>query len=182
MKKGLKIGLATIGVLLVCLTGYLLIQHFTHSSDSHLKVIPKDAAAVLKIDIKSLAGKADILKLMQEPAFKKVPERGKASLVHWLSDPLGTEIDPFENVYGFLAKDGENTVSAIVFKVSDDEDLAAFIQKLAIGKGTDQQDGIYYTGIDDTHCIAWNDDAGIILASTADAKSIATNYLDQHKD
>ncbi|HET6992110.1 MAG TPA: DUF4836 family protein [Bacteroidia bacterium] len=182
MTKRVKIIFASGAVLLVCIIGYVLIRIFSHSSDAHLKLIPKDAAAVLKIDIKSLATKADFLKLMQEPAFKKIPASGKASLHQLISDPFATGIDPLENVYGFLAKDGENTVSAIVFKVADEKDLSSFVEGLAIGQAVENESGIYYSVIDATRCIAWNDEAGIILAATGDAKSIAENYLNQGKD
>ena len=72
----------------------------------------------MKIDIKQLALKADPIKLMQNPVFKNVPENGKSSIRKLVADPFSTGIDPLENIYGFLAKDGEATISAIVFKVS----------------------------------------------------------------
>lgn len=161
---------------------WLLFNLFSHSSDAHIKLIPKDAAVVLKIDIKNLALKADAMKLMQNPVFKNVPVAGPSSIRRLISDPFSTGIDPLENVYAFLAKENEATISAIVFKVDDEGDLEKFERGLGIGGQLVVEDGIYYSEIDENRCIAWNDDAGIIMAvHNGDKKVLAKKYLDQDK-
>ena len=170
-------------VLVVGGISWLLFNLFSHSSDAHLKFIPKNVVAVLKIDIKELASKADPLKLMQHPAFKDIPASGTSSIRKLIADPFSTGIDPLENVYGFLAKEDEATVSAIVFKVSDEEDLEKFERGLGIGLNLEVESGIYYSEIDENRCIAWNDDAGIIMAvHGGDKKILAKKYLEQNKN
>ncbi|CAN5793929.1 hypothetical protein BH11BAC7_BH11BAC7_20640 [soil metagenome] len=161
---------------------YLLFNLFSHSSDAHLKLIPKNAAAVLKIDIKNLALKADPMKLMQDPVFKNVPANGPSSIRKLIADPFSTGIDPLENVYAFLAKENDATVSAIVFKVDDDAELEKFERGLGIGGSLEVEDGIYYSEIDENRCIAWNDEAGIIMGvHNGDKKALAKKYLGQDK-
>ncbi len=178
-----KAFLITAIVLLAGGLGWFLYNLLSHSSDAHLKLIPKNAAAVLKIDIKNLAVKADPVKLMQHPVFKNIPETGSASLRKLIADPFSTGIDPLENIYVFLAKDDEATISAIVFKVSDETDLEKFERGLGIGLNLEVADGFYYSEIDETRCIAWNDDAGIIMAvHQGDKKLLAKKYLEQDKN
>jgi hypothetical protein len=173
-----------IAVIIFLLAGIslLLYKLFSHSSDAHLSLIPKNAAAVLKIDIKNLAAKADPLKLMQDPAFKNVPANGISSVRKLIADPFSTGIDPLENVYGFLAKEDEATISAIVFKVSDKKELEKFERGLGIDGSLEVESGVYYSEIDANRCIAWNDDAGIIMAvNGGDKKVLAKKYLGQSK-
>lgn len=161
---------------------WFLFSLLSHSSDAHLKLVPKNAAAVLKIDIKNLAVKADAIKLLQHPVFKNVPAAGTSSLRKLITDPFSTGIDPLENVYGFLAKDDQATISAIVFKVSDEADLEKFERSLGIGLNLEVKSGIYYSEIDENRCIAWNDDAGIIMSvHHGDKKALAKKYLEQDK-
>ncbi|MDQ3111896.1 MAG: DUF4836 family protein [Bacteroidota bacterium] len=177
-----KAFLITAIVLLVGGIAWLLFSLFSHSSDAHLKLIPKNAAAVLKIDIKNLAVKADPMKLMQNPVFKNVPATGKSSIRNLIADPFSTGIDPLENVYGFLAKEDKATISAIVFKVTDEEELEKFERGLGIGGNLVVEDGIYYSEIDENRCIAWNSEAGIIMAvHGGDKKIFAKKYLEQDK-
>lgn len=178
-----KVILITSIVLLVGGITWFLYSLLSHSSDAHLKLIPKNAAAVLKVDIKNLALKADPVKLMQHPAFKNIPASGTSSIRKLIADPFSTGIDPLENVYAFLAKEDMATVSAIVFKVSDESELEKFERGLGIGGNLEVADGIYYSEIDENRCIAWNDDAGIIMAvHNGDKKALAKKYLEQNKD
>ncbi len=180
-KKG-KIALITGIVIVLGGVAFILYTLFSHSSDVHLRLIPKNAAAVMKIDIKQLALKADPIKLMQNPVFKNVPENGKSSIRKLVADPFSTGIDPLENIYGFLAKDGEATISAIVFKVSDQSKLETFERGLGMDGGLEVESGIYYSEIDENRCIAWNSEAGIILAiNGGDKKILANKYLKQDK-
>jgi hypothetical protein len=177
-----KVILITSIVLLVGGIAWFLFSLLSHSSDAHLKLIPKNAAAVLKVDIKNLALKADPVKLLQHPAFKNIPDNGTSSIRKLIGDPFSTGIDPLENVYAFLAKEDMATVSAIVFKVSDVSDLEKFERGLGIGGNLEVADGIYYSEIDENRCIAWNDDAGIIMAvHNGEKKVLAKKYLEQDK-
>jgi hypothetical protein len=178
-----KVILITSIVLLVGGISWFLFNLLSHSSDAHLKLIPKNAAAVLKIDIKNLAVKADPMKLMQHPVFKNIPASGTSSIRKLIADPFSTGIDPLENVYAFLAKEDVATISAIVFKVSDASDLEKFERGLGIGGNLEVQNGIYYSEIDENRCIAWNDEAGIIMAvHNGEKRALAEKYLEQDKD
>ncbi|CAN5323793.1 hypothetical protein BH09BAC5_BH09BAC5_26280 [soil metagenome] len=182
MSKKSKIVIAAGLIILFGGISFLLFKLFSHSTDAHLRLIPKNAAAVMKIDIKELAMKADPLKLLQNPAFKNVPDNGKSSVRKLIADPFSTGIDPLENVYGFLAKADEATVSAIVFKVSDNSKLEKFERGLGIDGGLEVESGIYYSEIDENRCIAWNDEAGIIMAvNNGDKKLLARKFLQQDK-
>ncbi|MCX6312322.1 MAG: DUF4836 family protein [Bacteroidetes bacterium] len=182
MSKRLKTGLLIGSLILIVGIGLFLYSVFSHSPNSHLKVIPKNAAAVLKINIKELTVKADLQKLMQEPAFKN-NATSNFSFTKLVSDPFSTGIDPRENIYGFLSKEDVNTVTAIVFKISDKNDLSAFVSGLGISQAIEVESGINYSEIDAKRCIAWNDDAGILIAvSGGDVKNIAAQFLNQDKD
>lgn len=182
MKRNKVILIVSIVLLAGGITWFLF-KLLSHSSDAHLKLIPKHAAAVVKVDIKNLAVKADPVKLMQHPAFKNIPASGTSTIRKLIADPFSTGIDPLENVYAFLAKEDVATVSAIVFKVSDASDLEKFERGLGIGGNLEVQNGIYYSEIDENRCIAWNDDAGIIMAvHNGEPKALAEKYLEQTKD
>ncbi len=183
MSKRLKRGLLRGSLVLIIGIGVFYFLFHSHSHESPLKVIPKNAAAVLKINVKELATKADLPKLMQEPAFKNTSSSGKISLSQLISNPFDAGIDPQENIYGFLCKEEENTVTAIVFKVSDKSDLSSFVSGLGIGTSPEEESGIYYSEIDEHRCIAWNDDAGLLMAvNGGDKKSMATKFLHQQEN
>ena len=181
-KKG-KIILVSGIVILLLGVSWLLFRFFLHSSDAHLKVIPKNAAAVLKIDVKALALKADPLKLMQEPAFKNVPGTGGSSIRRLISDPFSTGVDPLADVYAFIAKEDEATVAAVVFKIKDDGDFEKFERALGIDGSLVVESGIYYSEIDESRCIAWNNEAGILMSvmNGGDKKVLAKKLLGQDK-
>lgn len=180
MTKGLKIGIVAGSILLVGCVAFVVHKLFSHTSDSHLSVIPKNAAAVLKIDLKQLAVKADPAKLMKMPGFQKL---SAGSLKDLVADPFSTGIDPIENVYGFVATEGSNSVAALVFNVDDAGKLQTFENKLHLGTAeTTVESGIYFTPLSETECIAWNDDAGLIIATKeGEAKPIAIKYLNQSR-
>src|SRR3954462_6212517 len=98
MTRGLKIGIITGVVVLLGAAAFVIYKYRSHTSDSHLSVIPKNAGAVLKIDVKALAAKADPMKLMELPGFKHAANNG--TLQDLISNPFSTGIDPIENVYG----------------------------------------------------------------------------------
>jgi hypothetical protein len=181
-KKGKIILFSGIFLLLLGIT-WIIFRFFIHSPETELKVIPRYAAAVLKIDVQALAIKADPMKLMNDPAFKNVPGNGKSSLRKLISDPFATGIDPLADVYGFVAKEDAATVAAVVFKIRDAGDFEKFERALGIDGSLEVESGIYYSEIDKSRCIAWNSDAGLIMSvmNGDDKKTIARKYLDHDK-
>jgi hypothetical protein len=173
--------LLIIGILLVGGIAFFIYKIRSHTSDSHLSVIPKNAAAVFKIDIKKLAVKADPMKLMDQPGFKNP---GTGTFSELISNPFETGIDPIENIYGFISKEGDHQVAALVFNVDDASKLQDFVNKLHIGSNDIvNESGIYFSEISETKCIAWNDDAGIMIATNSgEAKVDAKKYLEQTKE
>lgn len=180
MSNRLKRGLIAGSILLVVGMLVLFFLFRSHTNDAHLKVIPKNAAAVLKINISELASKADLLNLLQEPAFKSKSASGKNSLNQLLSNPFAAGIDPLENVYGFLSKEDECTIAAIVFKVRDKNDLSSFVSELGFSQTPEEESGIYYSEIDQHRGIAWNEESGIMLSvSDGDKRIFAAKFLNQ---
>ena len=181
-RKG-KIILVSGIIILLIGASWLLFRLFLHSSDEHLKVIPKNAAAVLKIDLQALALKADPLKLMKDPAFKNVPGAGKSSIRKLISDPFSTGVDPLADIYGFIAKEENATVAAIVFKIKDAGNFEKFERALGIDGSLVVESGIYYSEIDENRCIAWNTEAGILMSvmNDGDKKVLSRKYLNQDK-
>lgn len=178
MAKRLKIVLLVTAALL--LAGILIFWLWmrSHSTDDHLKLVPKDAAVVLRIDIAQLALKADPAKLMEQPAFKNSRNKWPALL----SDPFSSGIDPLENIYGFLAKKDNGLALALVFNVDDDEKLAAFAKNAGFGEAV-KSDDHYQVASNTGFCIAWNDEAGIMLyTSGINAVEAAAAYLRQDKN
>lgn len=176
MRKPVKITLIVSGILLLGVIGYFAWKWFFTGTDEHLKAIPSNAAAVLKINTQDLGVKADPLKLLQEPAFRDI----KGPVKNLLSDPFSTGIDPIENVYAFVAKDGQDVVSALVFSVDDAEELSTFVEGLNICSSIEEKDGIWYGEIDGRRGIAWNEKMGMAISvSDNEAKFIAEDYLNQ---
>src|ERR1041385_3976801 len=180
MSKHFKIIIPAVIFLLVSGTVYFIYKWRSHTSDSHLSVVPKNAAAVFKIDIKNLAVKADPAKMLNQPAFKNAT----GTISELISDPFATGIDPIENIYGFIAKEGDHQAAAIVFNVDDAEKLKDFVNKLHISANEPiNESGIYFSEISGTKCIAWNDNAGMMIATSGgEAKADAQKYLLQAKE
>lgn len=181
MSKGLKISLIVAGFLVLGIAAFLFFIYKSHTSDAHLAAIPKDAAAVMKINIRDLAVKADPKKLAELPALKNKSGKNEKLIAPFLEDPFSTGIDPVENLYGFVAKEGEATIASLVFNVDDDQKLSAFIRTLNLGEETDLN-GVHITSIDSRHCIAWNDESGLFVSSDNDGvNEIAAAYLNQNE-
>ncbi|HEU4719176.1 MAG TPA: DUF4836 family protein [Bacteroidia bacterium] len=164
MSTSRKIIISGISLLLIGAAVFAVLKFLSGSSGAHLKVIPSDAAAVLKINTTQLALKADIPSLMKLPAFSSPGSNG-SPLGRMISDPMSTGLNPVADVYGFLAKNGQNTVSALVFSVRDAGDLSTFIRSLSVTDVYSKEDDVWFADFNQQRCIAWTDDAGMIVST-----------------
>lgn len=183
MSKGLKITLIVAAVVIVGAAVAILLIVRSHTSDAHLSAIPVKAAAVLKVNIRDLAAKADPEKLATLPAFKDQKVKNDKVISAIVEDPFSTGIDPVENVYGFIAEEQSSVISALVLNVDDASKLGVFIKKLDIATDQREEQGIHIAEMDPMHCVAWNDEACLFLSgSNSGVASKAIAYLNQPKD
>lgn len=135
-----------------------------HTSDVHLKYIPMDAAAVFSIHNLEIASKIDASKLESlkpaQDAVNDIPD----FMLNIMTDPLATGIDPIQNFYGFVEKEKQSTVSALVVAVSDESDFTAFAEKMFPERKAEDLGSFNYLDIDDTRGLAWNGEAAVFVS------------------
>lgn len=135
-----------------------------HTSDVHMKYIPKDAAAVFSVHSLEIAGKIDPSKLESlkpaQDAVNDIPD----FMLNIMTDPLATGIDPIQNFYGFVEKEKQSTVSALVVAVSDESDFTSFAEKMFPERKAEDLGSFNYLDIDDTRGLAWNGDAAVFVS------------------
>lgn len=135
-----------------------------HTSDVHVKYIPKEAAAVLSIHTMEIAQKIDPSKLESlKPATDAVNDIPDF-LLNIMTDPLATGIDPMQNFYAFVEKEKQSTVSALVVAVDDESDFTAFAEKMFPERKAEDLGDMNYLDIDDSRGLAWNKEAAVFVA------------------
>jgi hypothetical protein len=155
----------------------------SHTDDSHLKYVPKEAAAVFSIHNLEIASKIDASKLESlkpaQDAINDIPD----FLMNIMTDPMSTGIDPVQNFYGFTEKEKGGTVAALVVSVNDEGDFTTFAQKMFPDRKVEVVGPCNYISIDDTRGIAWNGEAATyISADQVDAKLYAEELFGQSED
>lgn len=182
MSKGIKRLLIVVGLLVIAGAATIFFFLRSHSTDDHLRAVPASAVMVMKIDVQQLAVKADPAKLMEQPAFKKMKDQ---SVVALMTDPLGTGIDPLENIYAFVDKaDDGSVVSALVLNVDDDDKLQAFLKQKHLAENVEKNGGENFATLNSSGAaIAWNDESAILLSGNPESlKENALHYLREKKE
>jgi len=154
-----------------------------HTSDVHLKYIPKNAAAVFSIHNLEIASKIDASELEAlkpaDNAVNDIPD----FMLNIISDPMATGIDPIRNFYGFVVKEKQSTVSALVVAVNDEGDFTSFAEKMFPERKAEDLGSFNYLEIDDARGLAWNRDAAIFVsADGADVRAYTESLFAQTED
>lgn len=183
MGKSAKIILISIGVLLLGGGLFLWYWYSKHTSDAHLKYVPKEAAAVFSIHTRELAGKIDPAELESMKPKTQTVNDVPDFLVNLVTDPFSTGIDPVQNVYGFAEKHNQTTATALVVSVTDENDFAAFVAKMFPERNADDVGDFYYLDIDETRGLGWNDEVAIFVAvNDLDVRAYTEKLLSQQEE
>ena len=170
------------GALAAILILIALVYFYTRPSYAHLKLIPSDAFIITSVNFRSIAGKIDLDK-MQELDFyrsiKKEAQGESSALSKAMSDPMSSGIDIFSQPYAFVTVENAEYArytGGIVFAVKSESNFRDFILRLAKDDETiKQSDEFSLIRLDNGSCIAWDNNAGIILFSDR-SKSRSENY------
>jgi hypothetical protein len=163
MSKTVKILLIG-GVLFIGAVLFSWYWFHKHTSDVHMKYVPKDAAAVFSVHTMEIAGKIDAKQLAaMKPATDAVNDIPDF-MMSIMTDPMSTGIDPIQNFYGFVEKEKQSTVSALVLAVNDKSDFTAFAEKMFPGRKAEDAGSFNYLDIDDTRGLGWNGDAAVFVS------------------
>lgn len=182
MGKSTKTVLISLGALLVGGAVFLWFWFNKHTSDAHLKYIPKEAAAVFSIHSRELAGKLDLSKMESLKPVATTVNDIPDFMVNLMTDHLNTGVDPIQNIYAFAEKHNQTTATALVIALSDEGDFASFVAKMFPERKADQADGFSYLDIDETRGIGWNDDAAIFVAvNDLDVRAYTEKLLQQEE-
>lgn len=182
MNKSTKILLIS-GALLLGVAVFAWFWFNSHTDDAHLRYIPADAAAVFSIHNREIAAKIDPSKLESlkpaQDAIKDIPD----FMVNLITDPMATGIDPIQNIYGFVEKEKQSTVSALVIALNSESDFTAFAEKVFTDKKAEDLGSFNYLDIDDTRGLAWNGDAAVFVAvNEADVRAYTEALFAQPED
>jgi hypothetical protein len=159
------------GVLLALLGIVALIYMYTRPSHAHLKLIPSNAFIVVSADLKGIAGKIDLEKMKKLEFFQDMKDQAHDRsdvLSKALSDPFSSGVDVFSQPYAFMTienKDYMRFTGGIVFAIKNESNFSKFISKISHDEEIKQSDKFKIVTMDEGSCVAWNDDAGIILFS-----------------
>jgi hypothetical protein len=159
-----KIILVGIGVLLIGGAVFAWCWFNSHTSDVHLKYIPKEAAAVFSIHTRELATKIDPSKLEGLKPVTQTVNDIPDFLMNLMTDPFNTGIDPVQNIYGYMEKHAQSTASALVVAIDDESDFSVFVKKMFPERKAEEVGDFKYVDVDDTRALAWNDEAALFVA------------------
>jgi hypothetical protein len=169
------------GALVVILGIIGLIYMYTRPSYAHLKLIPSNAFMVTSIDFKSIAGKIDVEKLKNMEFFADMKDRARDQsneLSKAMGDPISSGIDIFSQPYAFMTVENSDYMrysGGVVFAIKNQDDFHKFVSRLSHEDEIQQSEKFYFMRLDNGGCIAWNDDAGLLLFSDK-SKSRTENY------
>lgn len=169
------------GVLLVILGIIGLIFMYTRPSYAHLKLIPAKAFLVTSINFKSIAEKIDLEKVKRLEFFTDMKDRARDQsneLSKAMGDPLSSGIDIFSQPYAFMTVENSDYMrysGGVVFAIKNKDDFHKFVNRLSHDDDIKESEKFFFLRLDNGGCIAWNDDAGLLLFSDK-SKSRTENY------
>jgi hypothetical protein len=146
MKKSVKTGLIIGGVSLIL--GLAGLFWYLGMSDNKKLIakIPKDAAVVVKADLKSLADKAEFKKWKDLAMFDNMS--GDESFFEEVIDnPKKCGVNFLQNAYGFMSK-GDDFFGGVVFGIKDAKDFEETVKRIDSDIEVQKTDGIYTAEVD----------------------------------
>lgn len=183
MSKSAKIILISAGVLV--LGGALFAWYWfnKHTSDVHLKYVPKEAAAVFSIHTRELAEKIDPEQMKALQPATQTANDLQDFLTNLMTDPFSTGIDPIQNVYGFAEKHNQTTATVLVVAVADESNFETFVKKMFPERTAEPGDGFSYLDIDDSRALGWNNEVAIFVAvNDMDVRAYTEKLLAQQEE
>ncbi|MGL4599717.1 MAG: DUF4836 family protein [Bacteroidia bacterium] len=185
MSKGIKITLLCVAVALIGAAIWFFMR--IRQRDEHLQVIPENAAAVMVMNVRNLFEKAEpdeLKKLKFIDKQRKTPAYGDDKLMRDLmKDPMSAGIDVIQNIYGFVAPNGQNMIAGITLKINDEEAFKKFLEKMSVGESPKRMVGFWFVKLDWNNAIAWNKEAAIIYTMGAgDLDQTAEKFLFRKED
>ncbi len=146
MKKSVKTGLIIGSIsLLLGLAG--LFWYLGMSNNNRLIAkIPKDAAMVFKVDLKSLADKAEFKKWKELSMFDDMND-GDGLFKEILENPKKCGVNFMQNAYGFMSK-ADEVYGGIVFGIKDAKDFEETVKEMDSDIEVQKTDGIYTAEVD----------------------------------
>lgn len=161
----------------------LVMTSCSEKQPDYVTVIPKDATAVVSVDMKNVAEKANLaqsplLSFARKSVGLFLNEKTKQQLDAVIDDPSLTGLDFSAPVYLFQTP---NHCVGLTIKVGDDamvEECLGVLAKQNICSAVKSHDGLQWTTIMDEINVAFDDDAMLIMAQIEDRKAGSANSLE----
>lgn len=161
----------------------LVMASCSEKQPDYVTVIPKDATAVVSVDMKNVAEKANLaqsplLSFARKSVGLFLNEKTKQQLDAVIDDPSLTGLDFSAPVYLFQTP---NHCVGLTIKVGDDsmvEECLGVLAKQNICSAVKSHDGLQWTTIMDEINVAFDDDAMLIMAQIEDRKAGSANSLE----
>lgn len=161
----------------------LVMTSCSEKQPDYVTVIPKDATAVVSVDMKNVAEKANLaqsplLSFARKSVGLFLNEKTKQQLDAVIDDPSLTGLDFSAPVYLFQTP---NHCVGLTIKVGDDsmvEECLGVLAKQNICSAVKSHDGLQWTTIMGEINVAFDDDAMLIMAQIEDRKAGSANSLE----
>lgn len=186
MKKSVKIGLIVGGTsLLLGLAGLFWYLGMTNNNKLISK-IPKDVAVVFKIDVKSLADKAEFKKWKDLSMFsdsKKFDGDEEKTLKKILKNPKKSGVNFLQNAYGFMSK-GKEFFGGVVFGIKDAKDFEKIVKEIDSDIEIQKNEGVYTAEIDKNDiALVWDKNTALLyFRESEDVMDKAKQAFNQDED
>lgn len=189
MKNFSKVVIVIVVLLLIIIGGA---YYMLANQSSHVRVIPKDAITVLRIDAKSLALKSKYREISTDEDLKKLfdklelTEDARRKLLSIIKNPTSTGLNLFGDLYTFVAppKDIKRKNAFSVGFVAPLMNKGAFEKTFneiveAIGDETKftTENDLSYVSINDEAAFGWNKKAFFVLSNPKPADEEETLNL-----
>jgi|GEM_PF-1609905 len=161
MKKSVKTGLIVGGVsLLLGLAGLFWYLGMTNNNKLIAK-IPKDAAIVVKADLRSLADKAEFKQWQDLTMFEDIDDEGSL-MKEVFNNPKKSGVNFAQNAYGFMSK-GKEPFGGIIFGIKDAKDFEETVKKIDSEIEVQKVDGLYTAEVDKNDmALVWNKNVALL--------------------
>jgi hypothetical protein len=163
-----KVLLIILGVVVL---GGGALWYFFSGSTQHMKLIPKEAMAIVTVDWSSLAKKADFEKLKELSWYKELREKENQEDVEGLvyreilESPLSTGINIMSDIFFYTESWSDSEFKVLVFDVKDAGDLEETMKKIDSNLSVQLGSNFRYAKLDNSLFLAWNDKGGTLVSS-----------------
>lgn len=186
MKKSVKIGLIVGGTsLLLGIAGLFWYLGMTNNNKLISK-IPKDVAVVFKLDVKSLADKAEFKKWKDLSMFsdsKKFDGDEEKTIKEILKNPKKSGVNFLQNAYGFMSK-GEEFFGGVVFGIKDAKDFEKTVKEIDSNIEIQKNEGVFTAEIDKNDiALVWDKNTALLyFRESEDVMDKAKQAFNQDED